>query len=109
MNQQTLNGMPGSNFNNSYLMEKKFEVMLDTTNRRLIAEITKIKEALASLQDDVNKLKTGYAKDSRTEIQRQNIAVSPGESGTRIIRPGYDDINPEDVSVEKMFYFGNRR
>ena len=109
MEQQTLNGMPGSSFDNSYLMEKKFEVMLDTASRRLIGEIAKIKEALVSLQDDVNKLKTSYSKDSSAEIQGQDTTVSTDNRGTRAIRPGYDDINPKDVSIEKMFYFGNRR
>ena len=107
MEQQALSGIAGSNFGNSYLIEKKFEVMLDNASKKLMAEITKIKEAVGSLQADVKELKAGYTNGSRTESQRQAIHISPGNTSNGI-KP-YDNINPKDVAVEKMFYFGNRR
>ena len=108
MEQQILNGIAGSNFGNSYLIEKKFEVMLDNASKKLIAEITKIKEVVGSLQADVNELKAGYTNTSKMESQRQAIPISPGNTRGNGIKP-HEGINPKDVAVEKMFYFGNKR
>lgn len=109
MEQQALSGIAGSNFGNSYLVEKKFEVMLDNASKKLMAEITKIKETIGSLQADVKELKAGYTNNSKMESQRQVMHIPSDNAESKGIRPGYDDINPKDVAVEKMFYFGNKR
>ena len=105
MEQQALSGMAGSNFGNSYLAEKKFEVMLDNTSKKLMAEITKIKESLTSLQEEVNQLRRGSSQAAATASFPQTISSSSSESA----RPRQNEINPKDVAVEKMFYFGNKR
>src|SRR3989338_2013859 len=101
---QVLNGIAGSNLGHSYLAEKKFEVMLDNASKRLMAEISKIRETMGSLQADVKELKE-HTNSPRTESQRQAIHISPGNTGSNGIKP-HEEINPKDVAVEKMFYFG---
>ena len=66
MDQQVLSGIAGSNFGNSYLIEKKFEVMLDNASKKLMAEVLKIKESLSSLQEEVKELRRGSAQVSET-------------------------------------------
>jgi len=105
MEQQVSNGIPISNFGNSYLMEKKFEVMLDNASKKLMAEVLKIRELLASLQEEVNELRRGGSQAVATVTFPQNGRSAGSESA----RPAYDNINPKDVAVEKMFYFGNKR
>ena len=104
---QVLNGIAGNGFGNSYLAEKKFEVMLDNTSKKLMAEIIKIKESLISLQEEVNQLRRGSSQAAATASFPQaerNYSTSSGSA-----RPTHDNINPKDVAVEKMFYFGNKR
>ena len=107
MEQQVLSGIAGSNFGNSYLVEKKFEVMLDNASKKLMAEVLKIKESLTSLQEDVNQLRRGSSQAAATlsfpQAERNYSASS--ESA----RPRQNEINPKDVAIEKMFYFGNKR
>ena len=105
MEQQALSGIAGSNLGNSYLIEKKFEVMLDNASKKLMAEVLKIKESLTSLQEDVNELRRGSSQATATVSFPQNGRSASSESA----RPAYDNINPKDVAVEKMFYFGNKR
>jgi len=102
---QVLNSIAGNGFGNSYLAEKKFEVMLDNTSKKLMAEIIKIKESLISLQEEVNQLRRSSRQAAATASFPQNISSSSSESA----RPRQNDINPKDVAVEKMFYFGNKR
>ena len=105
MEQQALGGIAGSGFNNSYLIEKKFEVMLESLGKRLMSEISSIKETVNSLQSEVTELKRGHAQASAQTVL-QTPSVHKVETP---LRPRYGDYNPEDVAVEKMFYFGNKR
>ena len=107
MEQQVLSGIAGSNFGNSYLAEKKFEVMLDNASKKLMTEVLKIKESLSSLQEEVKELRRGSAQAPATASfphAERNYSAS-SESA----RPRQNDINPKDVAVEKIFYFGNKR
>ena len=105
MEQQVLSGIAGSNFGNSYLIEKKFEVMLDNASKKLMAEVLKIKESLSSLQEEVKELRRGSAQAPATASFSHNSPSASSESA----RPRQNDIDPKDVAVEKMFYFGNKR
>lgn len=107
MEQQVLSGIAGSNFGNSYLIEKKFEVMLDNASKKLMAEVLKIKESLTSLQEDVNELRRGSTQAPATVSFSH--AGSNSSASSESARPRQNDINPKDVAVEKMFYFGNKR
>ena len=113
MEQQALNGIAGSNFGNSYLVEKKFEIMLDNASKRLMAEISSLRGAVSSLQSELVELKRG-----REHASMQNAPQAPVQSVLQTpsvqraetpLRPRYGDYNSEDVAVEKMFYFGNKR
>ena len=105
MEQQSLSGIGGSGFNGSYLIEKKFEVMLESLGKKLMSEISSLKETINSLQSEVSELKRGHVQapvQSVLQTQSAPRAEAP-------LKPRYGDYKPEDVAVEKMFYFGNRR
>ena len=104
---QVLNGIAGSNLGHSYLAEKKFEVMLDNASKKLMAEVIKMKESLSSLQEDVKELKRSSAQAPATVSFPHSGSNSSASSES--VRPRQNDINPKDVAVEKMFYFGNKR
>src|SRR3989338_1632787 len=103
---QVLSGIAGSNFGNSYLVEKKFEVMLDNASKKLMAEVLKIKESLTSLQEDVNQLRRGSQVSATVSFPQAERNYSASSESAR---PRQNEINPKDVAIEKMFYFGNKR
>jgi len=107
MEQQTLSGIAGSNFGNSYLIEKKFEVMLESLGKKLVSEISSIKETINSLQSEIGELKRSHAQAPAQNVPQSPVIQAKAESPS--LRPRYGDYNPQDVAVEKMFYFGNRR
>ena len=133
----------GSQMDNSYLMEKKFELMIDSNNKKLVNEINALKGAvsslnieIASLRKQVNDMQTSPVapaaapvferdnnnvavnQDAQPAQARNSAATGPvrgswsaetargrGES----IKPRFGDYTPEDVPVEKFFYFGNKK
>ena len=48
MGDQILGMATGSQMDNSYLMEKKFEFMIDSSNKKLVNEINALKGVLAA-------------------------------------------------------------
>ncbi len=102
--EQTLSGA-GSGFNGSYLLEKKFEVMLESLGKKLMSEISSLRETVNSLQSELGELKRGHV-----QAPVQSVLQTPSAQRAEApLKPRYGDYNPEDVAVEKMFYFGNRR
>ena len=107
MEQHVSSSIADNGFSNSYLIEKKFEVLLDNANKKIMGEILKIRELLNSLQEDVNELRRGSTQAPATVSFPQ--AERNYSASNESVRPRQNDINPKDVAVEKIFYFGNKR
>ncbi len=106
MEQQALSGIAGSNLGNGYLMEKKFELMLESLGKKLMSEISSLRETVNSLQSEAAELKRGHAQAPVQSVLQTSNTHAKQETP---LKPRYGDYNPEDVAVEKMFYFGNKR
>src|SRR3989338_9597753 len=57
MGEQILGVAAGSQMDGSYLMEKKFEFMIDSSNKKLVNEINALKGVLSSLNIEIASLK----------------------------------------------------
>ena len=120
MSETTLNLAPGQQLNGSYLIEKKFEIMLDSINKKFIGEINGLKEAVGALQQELRELKK---QGSQQNYQQQNnhreerdASFSPvnpvrnaEEQKDSSVKPRYGDYNSKDVPIDKFFYFGNKK
>ena len=116
----------GSNMDD-YMLEKKFEIMLDMNNKKIANEISKLSSMINSLNEEIASIKRGLSRGATAEASRQNpaksaVADEPSEYITREIpsnsvrpksnddvKPRYGDYNPEDVAISKIFYFGNKK
>ena len=108
----------------SYFIQKQFEFMLDSSNKKIAKEmanmqamITKLNEEIDTLKKNLDSVRTRPAEFSPVQPReahqniQQNIqanAPSTGRSEEQL-KPRFGDYRPEDVPIGKFFYFGNKK
>lgn len=100
----------------SFFIQKQMETMLEINNKKLVSEISALKDSVSKLSQEISDLKkmrvSQPAPEPRHEPRQETLRQEPSsqqQSSSSDLRPRYGDYNPEDVSVTKMFYFGNKR
>ena len=115
--------------------QRRFELMLEIATKKLQSEIGSIKECLCSLSGDINSVKNQISRlqfqphqntdnqtqqnsqakkedvkivDCRPENERKTDFQSGSAKNSEPLRPRYGDYQPEDVSIDKFFYFGRK-
>ena len=123
MEASTLNIAANKEMDGSYMLEKKFEIMIGTATKKVLTEILSLKESIASLQNEIGDIKRAriqsapapssapvspYSGAANVPSNNANIVSSNSHPSTTIARPRFGDYKPEDVSVDKFFYFGKK-
>ena len=122
--------------------QKRFELMIDMSTKKLQQEIVALKEYVSSLNSEIGSLKSQISRiqfqpqqtqtfespsvqpqpenqniqqkkevkivDCRPENERREEFKSGSSKNSEPIRPRYGDYKPEDVSIDKFFYFGRK-
>ena len=114
-----MENMPNSSNTEDYLLEKKFEIMIDMNNKKIANEISKLSSMISQLNDEISSIKRELGKGTAAKAP---VAEEPLEYGAREIpsnsvrpkpnddvKPRYGDYSPEDVPISKIFYFGNKK
>ena len=119
MENQTLGMAANSQMDNSYLQEKKFEFMIESSNKRIANELAILKSAISKLDGEIVDLKRQLNSAQRadttdSENTNNNTAASRADAQTkakdnRAPKPRYGEYEPDDVPIEKFFYFGNKK
>ncbi|MBS3130831.1 hypothetical protein J4212_00205 [Candidatus Woesearchaeota archaeon] len=115
-----------------YMLDKKLEIMFDMNNKKLYAEITELKKAVIGLSEEVASLKKAQAQSRHSAsapsyeepirhqpepvhqapqihaVQNHNSQSGETRSDDGRTRARTGDYNPDDVSIDKFFYFGNK-
>ena len=110
--------MENTPLNDSYLMEKKFEFMLESINKKVANELNSLKNMIGSINSEVTEIKkqlNNAQKAAPAVFENSNNSNNNGgnaqararDNGT--VKPRFGDYAPEDVPIEKFFYFGNKR
>ncbi len=103
--------------NDSYLMEKKFEFMLESINKKAFNSLNALKNMISSIEIEVAGIKK-QIKDMQgsspkafesTNVANDRREIQPKARDNGAVKPRYGDYEPEDVPIEKFFYFGNKR
>ncbi len=115
----------------NYLMQKQMEMMIDTSNKKITAELKELREGLIQLNDEVQEIKR-QMKNMRAEAseapaprpqysQPAAQAYSPPPAADPSIRrqptrdqemaqtsnrPKFTEFTEEEVSVDAIFYSG---
>lgn len=113
--------------------QKRFELMIDMATKKLQQEITSLKEHIVSMSSEISSLKSQVSRiqfqpqqsqpiqrtlvepqkkvqiiDCRPEGEKREDFKSGAEKNAEPVKPRYGDYQPEDVSIDKFFYFGRK-
>lgn len=124
MDTQALNIAANSGMDSSYLMEKKFEFMIESSNKRLISELNALKDAIGRLNSEIADLRkqvngiqqmpsSAAPVFENSNATNEDAQYKPRTSGAearndRAVKPRFGDYEPKDVPIEKFFYFGDK-
>ena len=123
--------------NENYLFQKKIELLIDTTFKKVKNELDALKNMIAQLDANISEIKRGYSGNTggQPEIRANEVVEEPTKSqqinireqvtvseyGARDVtnvlkssqqekaKPRYGDYQPEDVPIDKFFYFGGNK
>lgn len=96
----------------SYLLQKKIEIMMELGHKKIKSELDSIKEMIIRVEGTVSEIKrclgTANAKTEFKAAPAQNI---PSRESPRQDEEKTNSSNAqsEDVSIEKFFYFGKSK
>ena len=129
--------------------QRRFELMVEMSTKKLQQEIAALKEYVSSLNNEIGSLKSQVSRlqfqppqqahtiqrtladpeplahvqqaqqdvqpkkevkifDCRPENEKHAEFQSGAAKNAEPIRPRYGNYNPEDVSIDKFFYFGRK-
>ena len=103
---------------NDYMLQKKFEIMIDINNKKISNELSKINNVLSSLNEEICRIKKQISGNSQAIKAVADVLPSENASSSQdnnkpkdnwpASRPRYGDYKSDDVSINKFFYFGNK-
>jgi len=95
--------------NSLFLMEKRFEVILEISNKKLVKEVSELRESIGKLEDEIKLLRSSpklpQIIQTNANLQSTN---NPSEKKISNNSSSSQEINPADISIEKYFYFGKK-
>jgi len=106
--------------NDEYLFQKRMELLIDTNNKKVSSELNNLKNMVSQLNNDIHELRKKI-NESQIEPVREVVKLeerSEDIDDNKIKRiekqktatsPRCGDYHPEDVSINKFFYFGNKK
>ena len=104
-------------------LEKRFEYILSENNKKIREELEflkdnmlKLSEQLNALSEEVKRVETSPGAETSSEQQitekPQNSENQQEQKVNQEVKPGkhpkQGGYSPEDVAVDKVFYFGNK-
>lgn len=113
-----------SGLSQDYLLEKKFQMMIEQSNHKLKLELDSMNSRLAKMQEDLSELKSIVAQQ-RSDIIRVQSAPQPAPQPQAVPpspvqpeppkrseipgRPDPADYKEGEITIEKYFSFAKKR
>ncbi|MBI4016786.1 MAG: hypothetical protein HY363_03775 [Candidatus Aenigmarchaeota archaeon] len=101
---------PQTALSQDFLLEKKFNLMIDMNNKKfqeainiLQGHISKLSQELANVRNELAEAKH-KPRESKAEVSKEKQESFPKQE----VHPRQGQFSPADVSIEKMFYFGKK-
>ena len=96
----------------SAIIESKVNILLDMNNRRIDQQFTTMKDTISALAGEIDKLKLDLQNFSETKASKIVQVVHEKQKALntedKSPHPKQGSFTPEDVAMEKMFYFGKK-
>jgi uncharacterized protein YnzC (UPF0291/DUF896 family) len=86
---------------------EQYMIMLERNNRQIMEEVQKVKQDIAKIMQEFEEIKKKIKEQppaqERSKEKQAQLKTKPKENN-----PRQGKFKPEDVAIEKMFYFGNK-
>lgn len=106
-----------------YLLQKKIEVMIDANNKRMAVELSNLNNTVNKLNAEISEIKRQLSEVRTSEITNSSkneekeesqsavntVTITNTEKKSDLPKPRYGNYESEDVSIDKIFYFGGGR
>ena len=91
------------------LSSRKFELMLEMNNKKFEAQFETYRNAINTLAEELETLKTELRKGNSAETPKQKEKQVELKTEVKEDHPRQGKFQPADVDIQKMFYFGAKR
>ena len=110
----------------SFLLERQLKMLIEIATKKYDSEITALKSHVATLQQDIETLRANvksirveqsqapqpvqHVQQHSAPVEQHHVDAAPRQNETpsmTMARTG--NFKSEDVSVDKFFYFGNKK
>lgn len=90
--------------------DNQYQIMLERQNRQIAQEVQALKETVAAMQAEIEMLKADQkaAPVQQQEKPKQEVQKKFPQKEESKEHPKQGGFCPDDVSIEKMFYFGKK-
>ena len=88
--------------------DHKYQIMLERQNRQFAQEINDLKEKVAVMQAEIEMLKAEKPKTAQPEKPKQETQTKFPQKEESKEHPKQGGYTPDDVAVDKVFYFGKK-
>ncbi|MBI2130005.1 hypothetical protein HYU07_07305 [Candidatus Woesearchaeota archaeon] len=104
----------------TYLLEQKFQLLMDMGSKKLQQEIAALKTTVSMLQDEVRNLRNDRRNAALEQPRQASVAESASavkaasneeyvpKSNVKEAHPRLGNYSSEDVSIEKFFNYGRK-
>ena len=92
----------------------QYIIMLERNHRKIAEEVQNIKNEVARMLNEFEELKNKINSSETRPVQREEETKEKQETQAQLSpkkkesHPRQGNFTPEDVSIEKMFYFGKK-
>ena len=94
---------------------KRFELMIDMATKKLQNEVNALKENISSLNSELSSLRSQFSRFQfqnnvkSEDLAKENAVQNKPASKPAQSSPRSGNYKPEDVSIYKFFYFGDKK
>ncbi len=90
--------------------DNQYQIMLERQNRQIVQEVQALKETIAAMQAEIEMLKADRraAPLPQQERPKQEVQAKFPQKSESKEHPRQGGFTPEDVAVDKIFYFGKK-
>ena len=104
-----------------YFIQKKVELMMDMNNKKISEELKNLHSMIAQLTTQVSEIKRGLNENRFSAVREQPVEhktvkseeqkelIEKPKKNDEAPKPRYGDYKSDDVSINKFFYFGNKK
>jgi len=103
-----------------YFLQKKMEVLIEAQSKKMAKEFESIHGIIGSLRHEIAEIRRNFSQRQSTaavaaepariaEEEKPSVVITRQERPAQQPQQRFGNTKPEDVSIDKFFYFGSKK